>query len=353
MIIRMKTHASAESVEKVLSRIKQFNCVPEIMHGQEGIDVIGILGDTSVIDKNVFDEIEEVKEVIRVSKAYKRVSREYNPNTRVIAVAGKKIGDGNLAFMAGPCSVEGEDQIVRIAKEAKEAGAQFLRGGAYKPRTSPYSYQGLGVDGLEALKKAKELTGLPIVTEATGTHKHLKQDGSFEEKTVLKHVLDYTDILQVGARNSKSYGFLQDLAIESGKKKIPVLLKRGEASTLNEFLLAAEYIVANGNPDVILSLRGIRAFEDKKYQRYTSDLAAIPVLKRESNLPLIYDPSHSVGFRDFVPSVALAAVAAGADGLIIEAHYDPENAWSDGQQTILPSVLAEVIQKSLKIHSVI
>ncbi len=346
MIIRMKSHASEKNAEKILERIKKFNCTPEIIHGKESIDVIGIVGDTSGIDPNVFNEIEDVLEVIRISRPYKRVSREFNPNRRVITVGNHKIGGNTLAFMAGPCSIESKNQIERIAVESKEAGAQFLRGGAYKPRTSPYAYQGLGVKGLEYMLSAKKLTGLPIVTEATGTHRHLLRNNEFEEADVLENVLNYADIIQVGARNMKAYGFLQDLAIESGKRKIPVLLKRGEAATITEFLLAAEYIVANGNPDVILCLRGIRTFEEAKFQRYTPDLASIPILKKESNLPIIFDPSHAIGYRDMVMDISLSAIAAGADGLIVEVHYDPENAASDGQQTVIPSVLKMIVEKS-------
>jgi 3-deoxy-7-phosphoheptulonate synthase len=353
MIIRMKTQASAKSIEKVLERIRSYNCTPEIIHGKEGIDVIGIVGDTSGIDPNVFDEIEEVLEVIRISRPYKRVSREFNPNRRVITVGGHAIGGSELTFMAGPCSVESKEQIERIAKEVKEAGAQFLRGGAYKPRTSPYAYQGLGVEGLKHMLAAKKQTGLSIVTEATGTHRHILRNNEFENADVLENVLNYADIIQVGARNMKAYGFLQELAFESGKRKIPVMLKRGEAATITEFLLAAEYIVANGNPDVILCPRGIRTFEEAKFQRYTPDLAAIPILKKESNLPVIFDPSHAIGYRDMVMDISLAAIAAGADGLVVEVHYDPENAASDGQQTVTPEVLRSIIKRSNAIGKVI
>lgn len=353
MIIRMKAQASSKSVDKVLERIKAHQCTPEIIHGKEGIDVIGIVGDTSGIDPNVFDEIEEVLEVIRISRPYKRVSREFNPNRRVITVGGHAIGGSELTFMAGPCSIESKEQIERIAVEAKEAGAQFLRGGAYKPRTSPYAYQGLGVEGLEYMLSAKKQTGLPIVTEATGTHRHLLRNNEFEKADVLENVLNYADIIQIGARNMKAYGFLQDLAIESGKRKIPVMLKRGEAATISEFLLAAEYIVANGNPDVILCLRGIRTFEEAKFQRYTPDLAAIPILKKESNLPIIFDPSHAIGYRDMVMEISLAAIAAGADGLVVEVHYDPENAASDGQQTVVPQLFKSVVKRSKEIKKVL
>ena len=353
MIIRMKQNAPAKAVEKVIERIKKFNCGAEIIHGREGIDIIGIVGDTSGIDPNVFDEIDEVLEVIRISRPYKRVSREYNPQSRVVKVGELGIGGNELVFMTGPCSIENKPQIVRIAKEVKAAGAQFLRGGAYKPRTSPYSYQGLGVEGLRFMRDAKEATGLPIVTEATGNHRHQLADNSFEQKTVLENVLEYADVIQVGARNMKAYGFLQDLAIESGKRRIPVLLKRGEAATVAEFLLAAEYIVANGNPDVILCLRGIRTFEENKYQRYTSDIAVTAVLKKESNLPVVFDPSHATGYRDLVPAISLAAIAAGADGLMIETHYEPENAASDGQQTVTPPTLAEIIKKALALKKIL
>jgi 3-deoxy-7-phosphoheptulonate synthase len=285
------------------------------------------------------------------SKEYKLIARDYNKQDRVIKVGKIKIGAGSKVIMAGPCSVENEAQITRIAKEVKKAGAQILRGGAYKPRSSPYAFQGLGVEGLKFLAKARKETGLPIITEATGTHHHhIHVNGKVtkEEKNVLDNVLDYTDILQIGTRNMKSYGFLEMAARETGKRGIPILLKRGESSTLHEFLLAAEYLVANGNPDVILCLRGIRSFEETGMQRYTADIGAIPVLKKECNLPVIFDPSHASGFRENVPALAKAAIAAGADGLIIEVHYDPDKAASDGRECITADVLKKEIINKIK-----
>lgn len=353
MIIRMKTQASPEAVATIIERIRGFKCSAEVIHGREGIDVIGVVGDTSGIDPSVFEELDEVLEVIRISRPYKRVSREYDPRRRTVRIGSVVVGGSEPVFMAGPCSIESRDQILRIAQEVKEAGAQILRGGAYKPRTSPYSFQGLGREGLEYMKEAGKASGLPIVTEATGTHRHLLRDGSAEEKNSLLNVVDFADAIQVGARNMKSYGFLQDLAAESGRKKIPILLKRGEAATISEFLLAAEYIVANGNPDVILCLRGIRTFEEDKFQRYTSDVAAVAVLKKESNLPVVFDPSHATGFRDLVPALSFASMAAGADGLIIEAHYAPQKAASDGSQTVTPETLASIIRKCRSIPGLI
>jgi 3-deoxy-7-phosphoheptulonate synthase len=349
----MKTQASPKAVETIIERIRGFHCSAEVIHGREGIDVIGVVGDTSGIDPSVFEELDEVLEVIRISRPYKRVSREYDSRRRIVKIGSAAIGGPEPVFMAGPCSIESRDQILRIAQEVKEAGAQLLRGGAYKPRTSPYAFQGLGREGLGFMKEAREATGLPIVTEATGTHRHILRNGSAEEQNVLLNVLDFADAIQVGARNMKAYGFLQDLAAESGRKKIPILLKRGEASTIGEFLLAAEYIVANGNPDVILCLRGIRTFEEDKFQRYTSDVAAVPVLKKESNLPVVFDPSHATGFRDLVPALSFAAMAAGADGLIIETHYAPQNAASDGPQTVTPATLRDIIRKCRSIPGLI
>ncbi|MDM7915679.1 MAG: N-acetylneuraminate synthase family protein, partial [Candidatus Eisenbacteria bacterium] len=234
----------------------------------------------------------------------------------------------------------------------KQAGAQLLRGGAYKPRTSPYSFQGLGREGMRCLMEARRRTGLPVVTEATGNHHHLGPDGAREARTVLDEVLDGCDMLQIGARNMKAYGFLEDVAQRTGERKIPVLLKRGESATLEEFLLAAEYLALHGNPDVVLCLRGVRSGESTRFLRYSPDIAAIPVLKHETNLPIVFDPSHATGDRRYVPAVALAAVAAGADGLMIETHVDPERAWSDGKECVTPETLARIVEEVRQVESV-
>jgi 3-deoxy-7-phosphoheptulonate synthase len=232
-------------------------------------------------------------------------------------------------------------------------GIPIMRGGAYKPRTSPYAFQGMGLDGLKLLAAMRKKYGLKIVTEATGLHRHTTRDGGREEKTVLENVIEYADIIQVGARNMKAYGFLQELALLTKDNKKPVLLKRGESSTLKDFLLAAEYLVANGNPNVILCLRGIRTFEEEKFQRYTADVGAIPVLKKESNLPVIFDPSHASGYRSNVYYLSLAAVAAGADGLIIETHNDPAHAMCDGEQCVTKDQLARIKEDAGRIMAVV
>jgi 3-deoxy-7-phosphoheptulonate synthase len=239
------------------------------------------------------------------------------------------------------------------ARYVADLGIPILRGGAYKPRTSPYSFQGLGLEGLRILARARDEYGLHIITEATGLNRHLIDDGIPEERTVLENVIAHTDIVQVGARNMRSYGFLQELAMLTRDSRTPIMLKRGDSSTLTEFLLAAEYIVANGNPNVMLCLRGIRTFEEPKFQRCTPDIGAIAVLKKETNLPIIFDPSHATGYRDSVPAVAAAAVAAGADGLLIETHNDPANAKCDGEQSCTRDQLAEIKREAEKIRAVV
>jgi 3-deoxy-D-arabino-heptulosonate 7-phosphate (DAHP) synthase len=240
-----------------------------------------------------------------------------------------------------------------IADYIHALGIPIMRGGAYKPRTSPYSFQGMGLEGIRLLAKAREKHGLKIITEATGLHRHVREDGSREDKNVLENVIEYADIIQVGARNMKSYGFLQELALLTKDNKKPILLKRGESSTIKDFLLAAEYLMANGNPNVLLCLRGIRTFEEEKFQRYTADIGAIAVLKRESNLPVIFDPSHATGYRSNVYRVSMAAIAAGADGLIIETHNDPANALCDGEQCVTRDQLQKIKEDAEKIKGLI
>jgi 3-deoxy-7-phosphoheptulonate synthase len=350
MIIHMSKTATKAQEEVVLSRIIKAGFKYEIIHGSTGIDVIGVLGDTAGAEDSYFSELDGVALVTRVTKPYRRVSRKVESDQKVVSVGDIKVGGKDLVLMAGPCSVESEEQLLAVAKYVAGCGIPILRGGAYKPRTSPYSFQGLGREGLMMMVKAREQYGLKIITEATGLHRHVREDGSLEEKNVLESVLEYADIVQVGARNMKSYGFLQELARLTKDSKIPILLKRSESSTLKDFLLAAEYIVINGNPNVILCLRGIRAFEDTEFQRYTPDIGAIAVLKRECNLPIFFDPSHSTGYRQSVPAVSLAAVAAGADGLIIETHNDPANALCDGEQSVTSDQLAKIKKDAERIR---
>lgn len=353
MIIHMARNSTPEQEKVVLERIAAKGFGHHIIHGSTGIDVIGVLGDLSSVEESYFAELDGVDKVVRISKPYKMVSREFSSESRVVSAGDIKIGGRELVIMAGPCSLESEEQVMSIAKYVSELGIPIMRGGAYKPRTSPYSFQGMGLKGLQIMAKCRENFGLRIVTEATGLHRHLTEDGTLEKNTVLENVISYADIIQVGARNMKSYGFLQELGMLTKQSKTPVLLKRGDSSTLKDFLLAAEYIVSNGNPNVILCLRGIRTFEEEKFQRFTPDIGAITVLKQESNLPVIFDPSHSTGYRSSVEGVSLAAVAAGADGLLIETHNDPANALCDGEQCITRDQLKEIKRKAEKIRELI
>lgn len=281
--------------------------------------VLGLIGDTSSIDEDGVSAHEIVESVRRVQEPYKKANRKFHPDDTVVALpGGQKIGGGGLALIAGPCSVETREQICGVARRVKAAGAQFLRGGAYKPRTSPYSFQGLKAEGLELLVEAKKDTGLPIVTEI------------MSEKYIDLFLKEGVDVIQVGARNMQNFELLKEL----GRIRKPILLKRGLASTIEELLMSAEYIMAGGNEQVILCERGIRTYET--YTRNTLDISAIPILKKKSHLPVIVDPSHASGVSWLVEPLALAAVAAGADGLIIEVHNNPAKALSDGAQSLTP-----------------
>ncbi len=287
--------------------------------------VLGLIGDTSAIDIDYIAAQEFVESVKRVQEPYKKANRKFHPDNTVITLPnGQTIGGGGLAVMAGPCSVEGEEQICEIAERVKAAGAQFLRGGAFKPRTSPYAFQGLRAEGLELLTKAKQKTGLPIVTE-------IMRISQLE-------LFDDVDIIQVGARNMQNFELLKEL----GKINKPILLKRGLSSTIEELLMSAEYIMAGGNEQVILCERGIRTYET--FTRNTLDISAVPILKKLSHLPVIVDPSHASGIAWLVEPLALAAVAAGADGLIIEVHNDPSHALSDGAQSLTPNQFDKVAE---------
>lgn len=353
MIIHMGEGTSPQQEENVLKRVTGAGFNYEIIHGSTGINVIGVLGDLSGVEESYFGEMPGVSKVIRITKAYKRVLRKTPKDQKSITVGDVTIGGSELTVMAGPCSIESREQLGEIAAYVKGLGISIMRGGAYKPRTSPYSFQGMGVPGLELLAAVREQYGVKIITEATGMHHHVLADRTLEKKNVLENVLDFTDIVQVGARNMKSYGFLQELAMMTADRGLPILLKRGDSSTLKDFLLAAEYLVANGNPNVMLCLRGIRTFEHEKYQRFTPDLGAIAVLKEESNLPVIFDPSHSAGYRSRVPAVSLAAVAAGADGLLIETHNDPSNALCDGEQCVTKGQLGRILRDARAIRDLL
>jgi 3-deoxy-7-phosphoheptulonate synthase len=300
----------------VVEKIRSLGLLPHAIPGAQRT-AIGITGNKGALDPSLFDAMPGVREAIRVSQPFKLVSREVKEEDTVIEAGGVSIGGPRIVVMAGPCSVESREQILESAREVKAAGATMLRGGAYKPRTSPYEFQGLAEEGLKLLALAREETGLPVVTEAM-------------DSETLAMVAGYADIVQIGARNMQNFSLLKQL----GKLGKPVLLKRGPSSTIREWLMAAEYVVAHGNPRVVLCERGIRTFENAT--RNTLDLNAVPVLKSLTHLPVIVDPSHGIGLRAHVPAMARAAVAAGADGLIVEVHPCPEKALSDGQQSLTP-----------------
>lgn len=317
MIIVLKNNCAPQKVEEFSQKLTdQYGVKVNTWHGTQST-VLGLIGDTSVIDIDYIQAQDIVEEVKRVQEPYKKANRKFHPDNTVITLpGGQTIGGGELTIIAGPCSVESRDQIVEIAKRVKAAGATFLRGGAFKPRTSPYAFQGLRAEGLELLLEAKKETGLPIVTEIMRIdHIDLFQD---------------VDIIQVGARNMQNFELLKAL----GHTDKPILLKRGLSSTIEEWLMSAEYIMAGGNNKVILCERGIRTYETAT--RNTLDISAVPVLKQKTHLPVIVDPSHAAGITWLVEPLSLAAVAAGADGLIIEVHNDPSHALSDGAQSITP-----------------
>jgi 3-deoxy-7-phosphoheptulonate synthase len=332
MIIVLKPTATQAEIDHVIERIQGLGLTPHVSRGVERT-IIGAIGDEAPLRDHPLDLLPGVERVVPILKPYKLVGRELHREDTVITVGGRQIGGEKLAVIAGPCAVEGREILMTTAREVKAAGATFLRGGAFKPRTSPYAFQGLEKEGLIMLREAKEATGLPIVTELM-------------DSKDLDLVVEYTDIIQVGARNMQNFKLLRDLG-SAGK---PVLLKRGLSATIKELLMSAEYILSAGNPDVILCERGIRTFETMT--RNTLDLSAVPVLKEQSHLPVIVDPSHGVGRWELVPSMSLAAVAAGADGLMIEVHPNPEEALSDGIQSLRPSRFALLMKDVAKVAAV-
>ena len=293
--------------------------------------ILGLVGDTSKLDKDLISALDIVEDVKRVQEPYKNANRKFHAEDTVINVGNTRIGGGTLTLMAGPCSIESEEQIIGIAKAVKEAGATVLRGGAFKPRTSPYAFQGMGADGLELLLLAKKETGLPIISEIM----EISQLPLFDD----------VDIIQVGTRNMQNFNLLREL----GKQKKPVMLKRGMSATYEEWLMSAEYIMASGNENIILCERGIRTFET--YTRNTLDIASIPVLKKLSHFPVIIDPSHAAGKSALVEPLSMSAVAGGADGIMIEVHNDPEHALCDGPQSIRPEQFAKISKKLHSLHS--
>ena len=326
MIIVMKMTATEKDVEKVSKMVTDKGLNVSVVNGT-GQSVIGIIGDTTQIDPKAIEVDEAVDHVMRVSEPYKLANRAFHPDDTIVDVAGVKVGGDNLALIAGPCSVESEEQVIEIAKAAKAAGANILRGGAFKPRTSPYAFQGMGSSGLDILVAAKEATGLPICSELMDAQ-YLEE---FNEKV---------DLIQIGARNMQNFDLLKKVG--AGTKK-PILLKRGLSATFEEWIMSAEYIMANGNPNVILCERGVRTFET--YTRNTLDLQAIPVVKKLTHLPIIIDPSHAGGKWWLVEPMAKAAVAAGADGLMIEVHNNPEKALCDGPQSLRPERYEELLKQ--------
>jgi 3-deoxy-7-phosphoheptulonate synthase len=327
MVIVMKAGARQEEIQAVLERIKELGYTPHVISGVERT-VIGAVGDER--GKGVLQTLETkdgVESVVPILKPYKLASTEIKRERTVIRVGENvEIGGDRLCIMAGPCSVEGEGQVLEVAHAVKAAGAHMLRGGAYKPRTSPYTFQGMEEKGLKLLAKAREETGLPFITEVMDTSQ-------------VDLVEEYADILQIGTRNVQNFALLKRV----GKCRKPVFLKRGLASTINEWLMSAEYILSEGNPDVILCERGIRTFETAT--RNTMDLSAVPVLKELTHLPVILDPSHGTGVRRFVPPLAFASVAVGADGVMVEVHNDPDHAWSDGPQSLDLPMFQELMTK--------
>ncbi len=326
MVVIMKPHFTLEQLEMVRKAMEDGGVKVMVSKGSE-TTILGAEGDSSALDQEYLSQLAGVERVMRVSEPYKAANRKYHPDDTVVDIGrGVQIGGTKLAVIAGPCSVESEEQMVGVAKAVKGSGAAAMRGGAYKPRTSPYSFQGKGMDGIRLLMEARDATGLPIVTELMSSD----QLPLFEEAV---------DVIQIGARNMQNF----DLLKKVGRTRKPVLLKRGLSSTIEEWLMSAEYILSEGNPNVILCERGIRTFET--YTRNTLDLSAVLAVKKLSHLPVIVDPSHACGQAWMVERMAMAAVAAGADGLIVEVHNDPAHALCDGAQSITPEQFTRVMEK--------
>jgi 3-deoxy-7-phosphoheptulonate synthase len=325
MMIIMKSSATQDQIDDVIRNIKESGLTPHLSRGVE-TTIIGAIGESHSIPNEKFEGLEGVETVKRITQPFKLASRQFHPQDSIFALDGFEVGGGAIVIMAGPCSVESRAQILETAQAVRAAGANGLRGGVFKPRTSPYAFQGLGEEGLEYLAEAREQTGMPIVAEIMS-------------QTQLDLMLKYVDILQVGARNMQNYSLLRSL----GETSVPVLLKRGLSATIEELLMAAEYILAGGNKQVMLCERGIRTFETAT--RFTTDINAIPVLKSLTHLPVILDPSHSTGHADYVSAIASAAIAAGGDGLLVEVHPDPAHALSDGRQSLKPERFAEMVRQ--------
>ena len=332
MIAVLKRGTTPEQTSHLIQWLKNMELDVHVSEGKE-FTILGLVGDTSKVDLELLTSLEIVESVKRVTEPFKQANRKFHPNDSIISAGGVKIGSGYFAMIAGPCSVESEEQIIAVATAVKQAGAQILRGGAFKPRTSPYAFQGLKDEGIRMLLEAKKATGMPIITEIM----NIRNLDLFED----------VDIIQVGARNMQNFDLLQEL----GKTKKPVLLKRGLANTLQELLMSAEYIMSEGNENIILCERGIRTYET--YTRNTLDLSAVPVLHELSHLPVVVDPSHATGKASLVPTMAAAATAAGADGIMIEVHNNPACALCDGAQSLTPEQFAQLNGKIQKIREAI
>lgn len=332
MIAVLKRGTTTEQTEHLIGWLKTMNLDVHVSSGQE-ITVLGLVGDTSRVDIELLCSLEIVDSVKRVSEPFKQANRKFHPNDSIIQIGEVKIGGGNFAMIAGPCSVESQEQITGVAQSVKAAGAHILRGGAFKPRTSPYAFQGLKEEGLRLLLEAKKATGMPIITEIM----NVRALDLFED----------VDIIQVGARNMQNFDLLQEL----GKTNKPILLKRGLANTLQELLMSAEYIMSEGNENIILCERGIRTYET--YTRNTLDLSAVPVLHELTHLPVVVDPSHATGKATLVPSMAAAAAACGADGIMVEVHNNPSCALCDGAQSLTPDQFAKLNQTVQRVRGAI
>ena len=326
MIIILKQTAKQEDIAALRGALEGSGLS---IHDSKGTEthILGLIGDTSCVDVNALLANDAVEDVKRVSEGYKKANRKFHPEDTVVNIGGHKIGGGHFAVIAGPCSVESEEQIISVARDVKESGAGLLRGGAFKPRTSPYAFQGMRAEGLELLRKAREATGMPIVTEIMNTE-HIP-------------MFSDVDVIQVGARNMQNFELLKEL----GKLKNPILLKRGLSATIEEWLMSAEYIMSEGNENVILCERGIRTFETS--MRNTLDISAVPMLKAKTHLPVVVDPSHAAGLSWMVEPLAMAAIAAGADGLMIEVHNDPAHAKSDGAPSLTPAAFDALMKKAV------
>ena len=326
MIIITQPTVTDAQIDHIVARIEEFGLRSQVMRGETRV-VIGVIGPDELVREKPLGAIPGVESVVPVMKPYKLVAQENGSVPPPVSIGDVKIGSGQrVVLISGPCSVESKERLLTIANAVKKAGARVLRGGAFKPRTSPYSFQGLGEDGLRYLAQARAATGLPIITEIMDTRD-------------LERVEQYADCLQIGSRNMQNFALLKEV----GRSRLPVMLKRGFSATINDLLMSAEYILSEGNPRVLLCERGIRTFETMT--RNTLDLNAVPILKAKTRLPVVVDPTHGIGLRDYVPQMSLAAVAAGADALMIEVHDDPERARSDGEQALRPEAFADLVRR--------